>query len=480
MLKLKGKLLVSLSIVTLLLLSSVSGAYITNNDPSYIVTDSGNKKWTIMYYLCLDNNHTDYELELISNDLMEIGSTDDLNIMLLGDGENDDDTVLYYIEEGSVVELNDMYGWPDEVDMSNPVTLKSFINLVMNHYPADHYALFILSDQGSGWQGILHDDKSPLMSIPDFADVLKDVTNDGEEKIDVIGFMPCVNGMLEVIYEISSYVDYAVISEEHMLEPLDKGPEYIFPYFESTWNLKNNTDMTPEDFACSVVDYYNPCSFKLFVFYIYLVITFKNKAGIFLRTLSNVLTKIFNSLPNPEFHNVELLTTLSAINTSKLNDLKDAIDELSSLLILNINDKNVVNSIKSARNQVREYGKSYPKNKRVAKLAFMFSIEKYAFDSFIDLYHLIELINESVENQVIKDACNNVIEKFNEAVLANNVMPEDNSHGMSIYFPKSRELYNKHIWEYSKGREELPNLYEELQFSEDTLWDEFLKEYLEV
>ncbi|HID26184.1 MAG TPA: hypothetical protein EYP23_06985 [Thermoplasmata archaeon] len=69
--------------------------------------------------------------------------------------------------------------------MGDPNTVKSFVNLVTGEYPAQHYALIILSDCGSSWQGIsrdagARDNGIPLMSMPMFANVLKEVTFDGE------------------------------------------------------------------------------------------------------------------------------------------------------------------------------------------------------------------------------------------------------------------------------------------------------------
>ena len=435
--------------------------------------------WTVMYYLCCDN-HVSYEADGIVTNLTNVGSSEKFNLIVLKDGDKDGDSVLYYVEKGNTVSLNDVYSWPDELDMADPNTIKSFIELVMDEYPANHYALIILSDHGSGCQGVCYDSSVEnrdyaVIPMPISADALKDATSYGGKKIDVIGFMPCVSGMFEVAYELAPYVDYMVASEEHMLEDLDKGPEHTWQYLPSTWDLKNNTNMTPEQFAAGIVDYYKPCDFPLWVLYSYMVIVRQREYGKIVKTLSDILTKAVNKLKNPQFHIVVEHTTLSAVNLSKINDVTEEINNLSSLLILHGQNDQIKQAVKLARNNVREYGKFYAKKSSTLIYYINFPIEKLAFDSFVDLYDIVQLINEKAENQVVKDSCMQLMHKLKDCVVLNKAMENDESHGLSIYFPENNNLYNKYLW----GKKN-PAPYEDLRFSKDTMWDEFLKIYLNV
>lgn len=435
--------------------------------------------WTVMYYLCCDN-HVSYEADGIVANLTNVGSSEKFNLIVLKDGDKDGDSVLYYVEQGNAVSLNDVYSWPDELDMANPNTIKLFIELAMDEYPANHYALIILSDHGSGWQGVCYDESVKnrgyaVIPMPIFANVLKNATSYSGKKIDVIGFMPCVTGMFEVAYELAPYVDYMVASEEHMLEDLDKGPEHTLQYLRSTWNLKNNTDMTPEQFANSIVDYYKPCDFPMWILYSYMVIVKQRRYGKIVEVISDILTKVVNKLKNPQLHTVALHTTLSAINLSKINDVAEEINDLSSLLILHGQNDQIKQTVQLARKNVREYGKFYTKKSSTFVYYINFPIEKLAFDSFVDLYDLAQLINGTAENQVVKDACLQLMNKLEDCVVLNKAMENDESHGLSIYFPEDNELYNKYLW---GDKNPLP--YEDLSFSQDTLWDEFLKTYLKV
>lgn len=444
-------------------------------------SNEGIANWTLMHYLCCDNNHMGYIIDMKIENISRVGSTDDLNIIVAKDGVEYGDSAVYFIEKDNPVNINDIFNWPEEVDMGHPNTVKTFINLVKQYYPAKQYAIIFDTDFGSGWQGILRDTDGesktglPLMTIPEFADVFKEITKNGAEKIDIVALATCISGSYETAYELSPYVNYIVFSQEHMLEPLDKGAEYIFQYLDVTWYLKNNTNVKPEQYAKKMVELYNPCDFPLWVFYTYEIFAKKGEISPVLKLLSNILTEFLNNRKNPDYHIVGIHTTLSAINLSRINNVKNALNNLTSKLLLHINTENVKNSIDDARKNVRTYGNFYSKTQKISMLSHIFHIKKTAFDSYIDLYNLAELINESVNCSEIKDLCLNLMDEINNSVIKKTSMPNDDSHGYSIYFPKEKSLYNKYIW----SDEKYPG-YENLKFSEDSNWDDFLKTYLDI
>ena len=457
--------------------SSLLVVAVDSVDPEFC---SGNvADWTVMYYMCGDN-HISYEVDTNLADLKKVGSSSKFHLIALKDQDGFGDSALYYINKDSVTDLN----WPDEVDMSSPNTLKSFLTFVYNTYPANNYALFIKSDCGSSWQGCINDRQgdtrktAKLISYPEFADILKDVTKNGEDKLDVLIFGPCICQALEAGYELSPYVGYMVASEEHMLEDLDKGHEYVLKYLETTWNLKNNTHMTPKEFALSLVEFYTPCDFPMFALYLYMVIVKKGNYGTILQQASDAITQFMNRRRNPNYHLIEQYTTLSAIDLCKTSEVVKAIDNLSSLLILHENDEDVNSALKYARSAVREYGKFYVKNRRsflLKNFYLMLPMEKYAQNSFIDVYHFTDLVCNAVENQAITDACFDLMEKVNSSVIANKVMPGDDSNGFTIYFPDDGRFYNRYLW-----GEDPSVKYESLQLSKNSLWNEFLQVYLDI
>jgi hypothetical protein len=74
------------------------------------------------------------------------------------------------------------------------------------------------------------------------------------------------------------------------------------------------------------------------------------------------------------------------------------------------------------------------------------------------------------------------MDTLNITIIVNKALPTDPSHGLSIYFPELKCQYDQSIWRYplSKNFRKIPSPYEDLMFTKDTQWDEFLKMYLGV
>lgn len=453
-----------------------------NTNTDVLETNKENiAEWTLIHYLCFDNHHESYELEQKMNDFKKIGSNNDFNLIVAKDAVETGDSAVFYIEKNNAVNISNEFNWPKEVDMGSPYTIKTLIQKVKENYPSKHYGIILYTDYGSGWQGVCRDTNNgkdnglPLMTIPELANVFKETSNNGVDPFDLVVIRTCISGSLETAYELYPYVKYVVFSQEHMLEPLDKGLEYTFQYKKSTWYLKNNTNATPEEFAEKMVDFYNPTDFPLWVLYTYEIIYKKGEMSPFLKLFSNIATNFLNNLKNPDYHVASLHTTLSAVNVSKLNNLKESLNNLSEKLILHCEDEEISSSLEKARKNVRSYGHFYPKTPDISSLAMMLLINKVTFGSYIDLYNLAELLKNSTDDQQIKNLCVDLIDDINNSVIRNTCVEFDDSNGYSIYYPEEKDLYNRYIW-----NNEFDPDYEGLKFSKDTLWDEFLKNYLNI
>jgi len=436
-----------------------------SNDKTIPTVESTYAKWTLMVYLALDN-HRCTELDRDVNIFTDIGSNDEFNVVVLADGKQMDDTIRYHATEDN---SDSVFWYQPESNTGSPDVFKKFLDLTISEYPAEHYGLFIVSDWGSGWQGVCHDATSnSLMSIPAFGDVLKEVTNNGANKLDLIGFDMCITDMIEVAYEIAPYVKYMVAKEEHGLDVSDKGPEHVWQYRTFIQNLKEDINMTPEEFANSIVYYYKPCNFTLPLFYLQIL---KGKNLMFSK-LSAYITPLWNTFTPSILHTPTIHTTLFAINLSRIYNITDAVDRLAKEL-LSINDMKTRFAIHKARKGVRTYGNAYPKNPYLVSTYLTWPTKLRAFDSYIDLYDFADRLWGITQNQDIKNLCETVKTEINKVVIAKKTVQGDKSYGLSIYFPKNKRLYNKYIW-----GGEIPYPYEELQFSKDTHWDEFLQKFL--
>jgi len=417
--------------------------------------------WTVMYYMCGDSKGMNEHIDPLLNNLSRVGSTDDLNIIALVDKKGVGDSKLYYIDKnGDRNELNDVFGWPDELDTGSSITLETYCKQIMHLYPAKHYALITYASGGTGWQLYsLHDSSSGKqgLTIPAFANTLKNITTSVNHKIDVL-FVSCAMGMTEVAYEISPYVDYMVstedcLSREHLVER----------FYQPVWDLKNNTNMSPEEFTKKAPARLKPISF-------YYMESYYGKLPF--------LNKILNKLPFPGLHTVVFYDSTAVVNLSKINNLINAVNDLSSFLILNIHKEDVREGIEKTRLTVREYGKCFPKLPILGPLHWTLKLdilEVEACDHFVDLYDFAEKLKNSVQNPYIQNLCNIVMERLNETIPAIKRVSGDPSHGLSIYLPSNKLMYNRYVL---GGK--IPCPYENLRFSRETLWDDFVKTYLQV
>ncbi|MEM2388329.1 MAG: clostripain-related cysteine peptidase [Candidatus Thermoplasmatota archaeon] len=393
------------------------------------------KEWTLMFYMGTENKMY-HNAKLYLQNLTKI-ENDKINLIALIDGDKKDDTFLYKIENNRLINLE----WEKESDTGNPETLEKFCRFSIENYPANHYALLIIS-VGPGWQGICPDYRHgyrifDLITHPSLENVLKNITDNGKRKIDLVSFVACLQGMIEISYEISPYANYFVAMET------DNPFLDIWPDIEAIFNLTNDA----EKFAVDIVKYFQP---KVY------------------HPCNNFIAKFFDSLPFKKLNIVTISTTLSAINLSKVEKIVNGIDRLSHTAVKEID------AIKYAREKANEYGKWNPKYHVFYPIYDALSLEIYAYDCNIDLYNFVENLKNYSKNEEIKNVCNEIMESINDAVLDKKTI-SGLDNGLSIYFPEEKFLYNKPIL-----LRKLHSLYENLAFSKDTYWDEFLKYYLGI
>ena len=463
MFKIKKKLIFTIFIFLILIFSTtLTNAKVIekkSNDSNNISCEFTNY-WTLMFYLAFDN-HRESEIDWTIDFLKDVGSGYHRKIVILVDGKTNGDTCYGHIQDNMF--LPDAW-YESESNMSSAKTFKRFLQTSMYNYPAENYALFVLSTHGSGWQGLGVDTYGTgssaslsLLDMKDYKEVLSEVTNNGTDKIDIVALDICVTGSIEVAYQLSPYVNYMLANEEHGFGGPD---EYSDDGYLLGWNysgflnqLRINPDISAESFSKSIVDTY--------------------KAGTY-------IAKFGELIPAPKFYPInQFHTVLSATNLSKINEISKAVSNLSKALSDNLGQFR--KEIKKARIQTREYGKLYRKFWWLpARLSYIMQFEPLSYDCFIDLYDFAEKLIQKTNNKDINNASKQTMKAINSTIFACESEPDDPSHGLFIYFPKLKCQYDKSIWGPLKtnGFKNLPVKYEDLMFSIDTGWDNFIKDYL--
>ncbi len=245
----------TLHILILTILVLTSGIYLSG------CGEGAGKKWTVMMYLDGDD-------VLIQNDLIDafqemtqvkVGSNQEVNIVIQFDRYPGNPayggwpiTHRFFLTPGmEPTEENAVKDWGDgsggrEVDMSDPVTLRDFINWSTRHYPAEHYAL-IVADHGFGWEGLAIDNTNyqRTMSLKQLTQAIRD----SQAHIDLLCLDACTMQMAEVAYELrDTGVDILVGSEN---------VGTTWPYADILIDVTNNPHMSAEAFGKIIVDEYN-------------------------------------------------------------------------------------------------------------------------------------------------------------------------------------------------------------------------------
>ncbi len=249
-----------------------------DDGPAKPPTDTGTT-WTIVAYMA-GNNNLDYSQNINSfviEDLQEmeqIGSNDDVQIISICSSlKNGADASIYHVEffedeVGDQISSTELAAWGQK-DMSDPETLKDFLEMALDDYPADRYMLLV-DNHGAGWMGSCTDDPaggSP-MTIEEMKDAIQDVDVLGwDNHFDLIVFHACLMASAEVAYGLRDVGDYmvacqfvmpmeSILASELWLQDMVDDPE-IEPAALGTkiaQYVKQRADQRDDQTAMSVVD----------------------------------------------------------------------------------------------------------------------------------------------------------------------------------------------------------------------------------
>ena len=245
--------------------------------PSAQTVQQPNKAaWTIMFYICGDNN---LEYSALMDVLeMEQGIPENVEVLVLLDRHkgytdifgNWTGTRLYRVKRGAPFPIEEaatgrptnlpqdlaselLEDW-GEIDMSQPENITRFITICANRFPAERYA-FVPWNHGGGWLAMIQDEDGGggkvgkgSMTMSEFARAVQlGAKNLPKGKFDLLKFEMCLMGQLDVLSDVQAYnlADYVFASAP--VEPA-QGSDYlrILPLFRS--------DIATHDLAQRMVD----------------------------------------------------------------------------------------------------------------------------------------------------------------------------------------------------------------------------------
>ena len=357
------------------------------------------KKWTIMAYSSADSNDT--STGILSLFDYEVSSSDNIDVVILEKTKNES-TKLWYVENNHSLRLVRDFG---EVSMGNYTTLKDFINYCKDNFTSKRYILFF-SGHGAGWRGACSDHSAGYRDDLTMGEMKKALIETGG--VDIICFSgPCSMGSIESVYELRDCTDIYIGSE--------------------TFSGYNYWRGTISDLS----------------------IILNEKHDITNREVGKfIIESIKEKTPNNEHISrfEKDIVTYSAINTSGIKDLADALDSLIDNLTSNIFFWRFRTRL------LRHFSRSFFTNLKGLRQT-------------VDVYDFAKKCSYSFFNNAIRMEAKKVMDAFDDAVIANfRGSFQVNAYGLSLYFPVSKDLYDKN--------------YTYLDFANDTIWNEFLESYL--
>ncbi len=217
----------------------------------------GQAKWTVMIYgagnnnLDQANNGTSYIVQDVQ-DMEKVGSQQDLNIIAMVSRFGGGGNARYYHVEYFPNENPNQLSSPElqnlgTKDMSDPQTLKNFLNYCKANYPADHYQL-VIDDHGAGWPGSCSDDLAGAGGLLTLPETREAIATSDIQHVDVLTWHACLMSMAEVGYELRTVCDYMTSCQFTMPMENILGADLWLGW------LNNNKTAGGEDYAHKVVE----------------------------------------------------------------------------------------------------------------------------------------------------------------------------------------------------------------------------------
>ena len=399
--------------------------------------------WNFIVYIVSNNDLEPFAAQNI-NEMIQIGSNKNVNILIQVDTHKKNESCRYFIKKNEPV-LMDVQTNNDVSTSGTPRNLFNFAKWAITNFPSKHQAL-VLWDHGSGIEdpcifgrvmvNYPHDffmlnKKTGLFELnkklsenkgigfnevfqtyltnQDLAATIKGISEEllGGKKIEILGMDACFMAMLEICVEVCENVEYLVASQE--VEP-GSGWKY-----NKLLEVFNGKTLTPEEFSKHIVKSYKQ-----------------------------------------NYQHTHTDYTLSAIDLKNISLLKGKIDSISSLLLaMAKKDKNVMKAIDLIRSS--------------SNLTTSFTNRSY-----IDLLHFLRgladifiVIEETMQDktsfEIFMKLLTEGIELANSTLLKSVTCHKlSTANGLSIYFPN----YSIH------------SSYYKTEFATNNSWKDFLEEYL--
>ncbi len=379
-------------------------------------------QWTLAIYLDSDND-LGYWAELDVEEMMVVGSTKDVNVIVFWDSY-DGPAYAYKVLLGGLEELTDFALNGIEPNMGDPTALKDWVTYTKNKFPSKNYAL-LMWDHGDDFKGCMFDYHIPNEE-EDWLSHQEIVTALTGFQIDVLIYGACLLQEIEVDYEYfvgGLDIDYYVANEGY--DPMDG-----FPFDTILANLTATPTQSPLELSIMLVDEY---------------INFYDEWG-----------------GGCAYH-----TTLTVAQLNKMGIVTTDLRTMTEAIMVDMEG----------------YAKIVSAGKGNGNLPW----SQHGWENIIDLPTFVKTIHDQsldpkkitgIDSAVVEaviSSSETVLASLDDAILYHRnteKMENKNCKGMGIYFPDDRDKYLHNNWIHGY-------LYETMAFANEG-WLDFLNAYWDV
>lgn len=361
------------------------------------------RKATLLSYLAFDNDKGGYrdELRQMINFHELSGSSPVMNMILQTDGADNRDLKRYFItgDKDATKMVSPYTSFKYERDSGDYRVLRAFTKWGFSTYPST-YKILDIDNHGGAFMGIARDDSSgKIISLPQIAKSIKDSVG----KVDLLNFDACLMGSLEVVYEVKDVADVVVGSQDSTF-----GTGLLYTkHMNTIVERAKNIDEVAKD-----------------------IILASDRQG-----------KDFLRRPNRKGV-VPNVFTISAYKTSNSTNLVNEINNLSKLLIKNMNT--LKKPVKSALDG-----------------AHPFNIDEDGLGGQRDLHEILQRLNNVITDKTIKSQITKTRSALDKTILLSRTHnSQKHAQGMAINISAEATA---------------SEAYKATAFARATQWDEFIQ-----
>jgi len=351
------------------------------------------KEWTFMVFMNGDNT-LDPCCDVNLNAMAQAGGNNNLNVVAIVDRAGAPTTIVEILPDN----LHILKTLP-ESDMGDYNVLTDFVKTTVAEFPARHYALIIWS-HGDGWKGpktalwkgISGDNSSGNhISTTNLGIALNEIKAALGKNLDILAMDACLMQMIEVAFAIRKSCDFVIASEEVV-------PPTGFPYDRilRLFDDKTSGREISQGWVKAYADFYQATEASSYA-------------------------------------------TLSAIDCSRIDALRDAVDGFSKAIM----SGHFESDVKEA----------------------LFRVQKFQDRENIDLVHFVAVIKSRIQDIGVQTSADKLDDACTKAIIANGAGDSlvRNAYGLAIYCPESANCFSP---DYGKS-----------DFAKSSMWDDMLLDY---